>query len=79
MLEPGRGESGALYEDYSSVFENFNTFRADVKLSAGKFYYELDIKHIQGVAQFGWDTEDFNSKSSSSTVGLLQYHLHLRE
>ena len=67
MLEPGRGESGALYEDYSIVFENFNTFRADVKLSAGKFYYELDIKHIQGVAQFGWATQGFNSKCSSST------------
>ena len=62
-LEPGRGESGALYEDYSIVFENFNTFRADVKLSAGKFYYELDIKHIQGVAQFGWATEGFESSS----------------
>jgi hypothetical protein len=60
------GYSGALYEDYSLVFQNFNTFKADVKLSAGKFYYELDIKHIRGVAQFGWATEGFNSKCSSS-------------
>ena len=43
--------SGALYEDYTMLFGNFNTFKADMKLSAGKFYYELDIKHIQGVAQ----------------------------
>jgi hypothetical protein len=75
VLEPGTSpahfllalESGVLYEDYSMVFQNFSTFRADVKLSAGKFYYELDIKHIQGVAQFGWATEGFNSKRSSKT------------
>ena len=45
--------SGALYEDYSMVFANCNTFKADVKLSAGKFYFELDIKHIQEAALFG--------------------------
>ena len=73
VLEPGwslancaMGYSGALYEDHSLVFQNFNTFKADVKLSAGKFYYELDIKHIRGVVQFGWATEGFNSKCSSS-------------
>jgi hypothetical protein len=53
--------SGALYQDYTMLFGNFNTFKADVKLSAGKFYYELHIKHIQGVAQFGWATEGFES------------------
>ena len=31
--------SGALYEDYSMVFADFNTFKADVKLAAGKYYY----------------------------------------
>ncbi len=30
--------SGALYEDYTMLFANFNTFKGDVKLSAGKFY-----------------------------------------
>ena len=55
--------SGALYEDHTMLFGNFNTFKADVKLSAGKFYYELEIKHIQGVAQFGWATEGFESST----------------
>jgi hypothetical protein len=55
--------SGALYEDYSILFGDFNTFKADVKLSAAKFYYELDIKRIQGVAQFGWATEGFESST----------------
>ena len=41
------------------VFGNFNTFKADVKLSEGKFYYELDIKNIRGIAQFGWAMEGF--------------------
>jgi hypothetical protein len=30
--------SGALYQDYTMLFGNFNTFKADVKLSAAKFY-----------------------------------------
>jgi ankyrin repeat protein len=58
---------GALYEDYTMVFGNFNTFKADMKLSAGKFYYELDIKHIRGLAQFGWATEGFESSTDKST------------
>ncbi len=61
--------SGALYEDYTMLFGNFNTFKADVKLSAGKFYYELEIKHIQGFAQFGWATEGFESSTESSGEG----------
>jgi hypothetical protein len=64
--------SRALYEDYTMLFGNFNTFKVDVKLAAGKFYYELDIKHIQGVAQFGWATEDFSS-SAKRTPGAGQY------
>jgi hypothetical protein len=64
--------SGALYEDYTMLFGNFNTFKADVKLSAAKFYYELHIKHIQGVAAlFGWATEDF--ASSTNLDGEEQY------
>ncbi len=57
--------SGALYEDYTMLFGNLNTFKADVKLSAGKFYYELHIKDIRGqAALFGWATEDFSSSTS---------------
>jgi hypothetical protein len=62
--------SGALYEDYTMLFRGFNTFKADVKLSAGKFYYELDIKHIRGIAQFGWATEGFESSTESSGEGV---------
>jgi hypothetical protein len=65
--------SGALYEDYTMLFGDFNTFKADVKLSAGKFYYELDIKHIRGgQAHFGWATKDFAS-SAKSTPGAGQF------
>jgi hypothetical protein len=62
--------SGALYEDYTILFGNFNTFKADVKLSGGKFYYELEIKHIQGFAQFGWATEGFVSSTESTDEGV---------
>ncbi len=62
--------SGALYEDYTMLFGNFNTFKADVKLSAGKFYYELDIKHIQGIAQFGWATVGFESSRAYTGEGV---------
>ena len=58
---------GALYEDYTMLFGDCNAFKADVKLSAGKFYYELDIKHIPGQsAYFGWSTEDFASSTKRS-------------
>ena len=60
--------SGALYQDYTILFGDFNTFKADVKLSAGKFYYELHIKRrstfwLGGGALFGWATEDFASSA----------------
>jgi hypothetical protein len=35
-------------------FRTFSTFQADVKLSGDRFYYELEIKHLQGGARFGW-------------------------
>jgi hypothetical protein len=64
--------SGALYEDYTMLFGGFNTFKADVKLSAAKFYYELHIKHIpsDSCPQFGWATEGFESNSESSGEGI---------
>jgi hypothetical protein len=58
--------SGALYEDLTMVFGNFNTFKADVKLSSGKIYYELDIKHMQGIARFGCSTEGFESSTEAA-------------
>jgi hypothetical protein len=52
------------------LFGNFNTFKADVKLSAAKFYYELHIQHVHGVAQFGWATEGFESSSEYTGEGV---------
>jgi ankyrin repeat protein len=57
---------GALYEDYTIVFVNFNTFKSDVKFSTFKFYYELEIKHIRDLTQFGWVTEDFERSTEST-------------
>jgi hypothetical protein len=64
--------SGALYEDYTMLFGGFNTFKADVKLSAAKVYYELHIKHIpsDSYPQFGWATEGFGSSTESSGEGV---------
>ncbi len=62
--------SGALTEDYTTLFGNYNTFKTDVKLSAGKFYYELDNKHIQGITQFGWATEGFESRTERTSEGV---------
>ncbi len=62
--------SGALYEDCTMLFGDFNTFKADVKLSAAKFYYELHIKHIRGIAQFGWATEGFEISTQSTYKGV---------
>jgi hypothetical protein len=56
--------SGALYQDYTMmVFGNFNTFKSDLKLSAGKFYQEIDMKHIpcDSYPQLGWATEGLES------------------
>ncbi len=65
--------SGALYQDYTMLFGDLNTFKADVKLSAGKFYYELHIKHIQGRdAYFGWASQGFES-SAERTAGAGQF------
>ena len=63
-------DSGALYEDYTMLFGNFNTFKTDVKLSGAKFYYELHIKHIQGVAQFGWATAGFKRSTEPTGEGI---------
>jgi hypothetical protein len=64
--------SGALYDDYTMLFGNFNTFKTDVKLSAAKFYYELHIKHIPSDShpQFGWSTEGFERSTEYTGEGV---------
>ncbi len=73
--------SGALYEDYSMLFGNFSTFQADVKLSVAKFYYELEIKHIRGAAQFGWASEGFTRSTDDNKdaifAGVVGHHAYV--
>jgi hypothetical protein len=64
--------NGKDTSSYNLVFDQyFSTYQADVKLSAGKFYYELEIKDMRGdrVPQFGWATKDFKSVLGSKGVG----------
>jgi hypothetical protein len=58
------GVGKGMEEDYTFEFggcagsfgwsRTFSTFKADVKLSGGRFYYELEIKNLQDGARFGW-------------------------
>ena len=49
----GRGE---IFSDYSVKFRNFNTFMAQIQLSSGQWYYEVEVVKIESVCQFGWAT-----------------------
>ena len=61
------GIGKGMEEDYTFEFggckrlfgwsRTFSTFQADVKLSGDRFYYELEIKHLQDGARFGWATK----------------------
>ena len=66
----GKGE---ILPDYTVTFTNFNTFIGEVKLSNGKFYYEIEVlKPLEHLAQFGWMTEGFvppSEHSQGSGVG----------
>lgn len=61
---------GDIDLDYTLTFNQFNTFIADVKLSGGKFYYEVEVKKIQSIAQFGWATEGFTPSDTYSGAGV---------
>ena len=56
----GRGE---ISLDYSVKFGNFNTFMAQVQLSKGQWYYEIEVVKIESVCQFGWATAGNTSLS----------------
>ena len=59
-----------LHQDYTLAFGKFSTFQADVKLSGGRFYYEVEIEEMQGVAQLGWATEGFHSTPEDTGEGV---------
>jgi len=55
---------GQMTADYTLTFGDFNTFIGDVKLPIAddaKYYYEVEVKNIASVQQFGWMTEGFQS------------------
>jgi hypothetical protein len=83
------GVGNGMEEDYTFEFggcagsfgwsRTFSTFQADVKLSGDRFYYELEIKHLQGGARFGWaqildegaeETKGWKSSAECSYAGV---------
>jgi hypothetical protein len=83
------GVGNGMEEDYTFEFggyagffgwsRTFSTFKADVKLSGGRFYYELEITHLQGGARFGWaqildegadETKGWKSSAECSFAGV---------
>jgi hypothetical protein len=83
------GVGQGMQEDYTFEFggckrffgwsRTFSTYQADVKLSGGRFYYELEIKHLQGGARFGWaqildegaeETKGWKSSAECSYYGV---------
>jgi hypothetical protein len=74
------GVGKGMKEDYTFEFRGckrffgwsrtFSTFQADVKLSGSRFYYELEIKHLQGGARFGWATKGWQCSTECSYEGV---------
>jgi len=63
----GRGE---IKQDYSVKFDNFNTFKAEVQLSSGRWYYEIEVVKIESVCQFGWATAGFDATEEPRGQGV---------
>jgi hypothetical protein len=83
------GVGKGMEEDYTFEFggcagffgwsRTFSTFQADVELSGSRFYYELEIMHLQGGARFGWaqildegaeETKGWKSSAECSYYGV---------
>ncbi len=60
---------GCLTPDYSLVFDNFNTFVADVQLRGGCFYFEIFVVRCH-VSQFGFCSEGFESRDEAQGQGV---------
>jgi hypothetical protein len=69
MVKNYRGK--ALFcSDYVLEFNGFTTVVGDVKLSDGKFYYEAEVKKIDGVMQLGFVTEGFQTSEKAGGIGV---------
>jgi hypothetical protein len=63
----GRGICGFCHD---VLFNDFNTFVADVKLSNGRFYYEVHVVRLQGAVQFGVCSDGFEAAADHSGKGV---------
>jgi nucleoredoxin len=61
VLKQHRGV-GKRHINHTVEFDSFNTFVADVKLSNGRFYFEVEVLSLQGVVQFGVCTDGFDAR-----------------
>jgi nucleoredoxin len=68
-LKQHRGR-GSCDFNHRMEFNNFNTFVADVKLSNGRFYYEVELLSLKGVAQFGVCTDGFAARADPGGEGV---------
>lgn len=61
---------GCAAADYTLQFQSFNTFVADVKLSGGSFYFEMEVIEIVGGAvQFGCSSAGFEPRKVAGGEG----------
>jgi hypothetical protein len=61
---------GLFHSDYVLEFGGFNTFVGDVKLRDGKFYYEAEVKKMDGRMQLGFVTEGFPTSEQDNDIDL---------
>jgi nucleoredoxin len=69
VLKQHRGRGTCAFS-HTIEFKNFNTFVADIKLSNGRFYYEVEVLSLQGVIQFGVCTDGFDARADSRGEGV---------
>jgi hypothetical protein len=73
-LKPHNGCRGVSAFSHEVEFKYFNTFVADVKLSNGRFYYEVEVLALSHLpigcaTQFGVCTDGFEARADSDGVG----------
>ena len=70
VLKQHRG-SGKRDTDHTVQFEpSFNTFVGDVKLSNGRFYFEVQVLSLESVVQFGVCTDGFEARVDPGGEGV---------
>jgi hypothetical protein len=75
-MKPHSGCRGLCTFSHEVEFNLFNTFVADVKLSNGRFYYEVEILSltlrgpVQCATQFGVCTDGFEARAESRARGV---------